>query len=412
MAEVDVEGLWGLLVEYGYLIVAIAAFAEAMPLLGWFVPGQAIIIVAGAVAATGQLSIWTLILIAIPAGIIGDAVGYYLGRYYGRAFLEKHGARLRITEKHLSKSDSLFRKYGPFALIIARFNFLTRAVGPILAGMAKMRARVFWPINLVGALAWSVAYAALGYAFGVSFLQLQGVVGKILAWTVLGVVALTLFYRVLRKYADQFTRDDLYLALLGAAAGSVFGIVADRVQKAGPGNVLDANAPAIAALFAPVAPFFAAVELLTSFQVLGALSLAALLYFFVRRRWWDATLVGLGMGGIIVLVESLRPVFRNALPPDPGASFPSASAAVPLVLAGVGTYLVASSAKRLRTPLLTALVAGALATLALLARLAQVDESPSSVLAGLALGVAWLCVSLLIVEFRLKRTPRRAGEEE
>lgn len=411
MAEVDVDGILGLLLRYGYLIVFIAAVAEALPLLGWLVPGQAIIIVAGAAAAAGYLSLTTIILITIPAGILGDAVGYYIGRRYGREFLEKYGARIRITPRHLERSDQLFQKFGPFALVVARFSFLTRAVGPILAGMSKMRARVFWPVNVLGALAWSIAYAALGYAFGVSFLQLQGIVGKILAWTLVGVLGLYLFYRLLKRYADQFTRDDLYVALVGVVAGSVFGVIADRVQKAGEANVIDAQTPALLMLLAPAAGFFSVIEHLTSFQVLGALSLVAFVYLFVKRRWWDATLVALGMGGIILLVESLRPIFRAALPPGPGDSFPSASAAIPLVMAGVATYLVASRTRGVRWPLATGIASALLAGLALLARLAQGVESPSAVLAGLALGVAWLCVTILVVEFRLKRTPGAPGIE-
>lgn len=407
---VDVEGILGLLVRYGYLIVFLAGMAEALPLLGWLVPGQAVIILAGAAAAAGYLDLRVLLVISIPAGILGDALGYLIGRRYGRAFLETYGPRLRIGARHLERSDALFAKYGALALVVARFSFLTRAVGPILAGMSRMRPSLFWPINVLGAIAWSVSYGLLGYFFGVGFLYLQSQLGRILAGTLLGVLGLYVFYRVLKRYASQFTRDDLYVALLGVGGGTVFGVVADRVQKAGALNTLDAPQPAIAALLAPAAPIFGAVEVLTSFPLLGAFSLGLLAYFFARRRWWDATLVGLGIGGIILIVETLRPVFRDLLPPGPGDSFPSASAATPLVLVGVLTYLVAQRAKRRRVPLATALGGAILASIALLARLAQGVEYPSSVLAGLALGAAWLSVTVLVVEFRLKRNPRADGE--
>lgn len=406
MAEADPGALFDLILQYGYLIVAIAALAEAMPFLGWLVPGQAIIIIAGAVAAAGHLSVVTLILVAIPAGILGDAVGFYIGRKYGRAFLEKYGPRLRIGPQHLARSDALFSKYGPFALIIARFSFLTRAVGPILAGMARMRAALFWPINVLGAVAWAVTYSLFGYFLGVGFLALQAEVGKILAFTLVGVVGLYLFYRVLRRYAAQFTRDDLQIVLVGAAAGSVFGLLADQVQDRGAANVLDAPTAGLHALFAPAAPFFHVVELATSFPVLGALSLGVVAYFFARRRWWDATLVALGVGGIIVLVETLRPIFRDLLPAGVGDSWPSATAAIPVVLAGVATYLVAWRTSRRRATYLTATGAALLSSLALWSRLATGEEYPSAVLAGLALGVSWLSVTVLVVEFRLKSTDR------
>lgn len=410
MAEVDVEGILGLLIEYGYLIVFVAAIAEAMPVLGWLVPGQAIIILAGAAAAAGYLSLTTIILISIPAGILGDAVGYLIGRRYGRALIEKHASRLRITPRHIERSERLFAKYGVFALVLARFSFLTRGVGPILAGMARVPGRVFWPVNVVGALAWSFAYAALGYVFGVGFLQLQGVVGKILAWTLLGVVGLYAFYRVLRKYADQFTREDLYLAVLAAAGGAVFGVIADRLQKLGSANALDAAAPALQALLAPLAPLLKVLGPLMTFQVLGTISLGVLVWLSAKRRWVDATLVGLGMGGVILLVETMRRIFRAILPAEVGEGFPSESAALPIVLAGVACYLVATQARRAPWAWATLVAGAGLCLLSIFARLAQGDERPSGVLAGLALGTAWLCVTLLVLEFRLKRTPTARAE--
>lgn len=404
MAE-DVNWALSLVSRYGYFIVFVAGLAEALPLLGWLVPGQAIIIIAGALAAGGVLSLPLLMVISIPAGIIGDGIGYWIGRRYGREFLEKYGARVRIGPQHLERSDRLFQKYGAFALVVARFSFLTRAVGPILAGMSRMRPSLFWPINVLGAVLWSVTYALLGYLFGVAFLELQGVLGKILAWTLLAIVGLYAFYRILKKYADQFTRDDLYIALVGVAGGAVFGIIADRVQKSDANNFLDAEATSFTAFLAPAAPFFEVVELLTSFVVVGSLALGAFAVFFARRRWWDATLVGLGVGGIIVLVETLRPIFRAVLPAGPGDSFPSASAATPLVFVGVITYLVATRSRRKRGPMTAALVGAFVASTAQLSRLAQGIEYPSAVLAGLALGIAWLSVTVLVVEFRLKRNP-------
>ena len=233
----------------------------------------------------------------------------------------------------------------------------------------------FWPVNVLGAIAWSVSYGLLGYFFGVGFLAVQGRLGKILAWTLVAVIGVYVFYRLLRRYADQFTRDDLYIALVGSGAGALFGIIADRVDKHGAENLLDAQAASFASSFAPAAPFFGVVESATSFPVMGALALVAFAYFCARRRWWDATLVGLGVGGIIVLV-------------------------------GVITYLVATRADRPHAPLAAALVGAAVAGVAQLARLAQGVEYPSAVLAGMALGIAWLSITVLVVEFRLKRNPR------
>lgn len=404
----DMESIGLLLSRYGYLMVFLAGLAEALPFLGWLVPGQAIIILAGAAAAAGLLDLRLIILVSIPAGIVGDAIGFYVGRRYGRAFLERYGPRFRIGPRHLERSDRLFAKYGPFALVLARFSFLTRAVGPILAGMARMRQRVFWPINVLGAVLWSVSYAVLGYFFGVGFLYVQGTIGRILAFTLLGVVGIYAFYRVLKKYADQFTRDDFYVALVGAVSGAVFGVLADRVAKLGPANPLDARAGQVTDAIVAAAPLWRALETLVSFPVLGTLSLGLLAYLAARRHWWDAALVGLGVGGIMLLLAILRAVFRNVLPPGSGESWPSSVAAAPLVLAGVLAYLVAQRSARPHAPIAAALGGALVVGAAMLARLGQGLEPPSAVLAGLLLGAAWLSVTVLVIEFRLKRTPRAA----
>lgn len=405
-----VETISHLLADYGYLIVFLAGLAEALPLVGLLVPGQAIIIVAGAAAASGILDIRLLILLAIPAGILGDGVGYHLGRAYGRDFLTRYGPRLRISDAHLARSDALFEKWGPFALVLARFSFLTRSVGPILAGISRMKPRVFWPYNVLGAILWSVGYGLLGYFFGVSFLLVESRLGRILTVTALVVVGVYLLYRFMRKYAPGFTRADYYVALAASAAGAVFGVLADRVGRLGPENPLDAARGALEGFLAPGKPLFAFVAALTDFSVLGVVSLALLLVLAARRLAWEAVLVGLGVGGVILLAEGLQPVFASFQPEGYvlPSGFPSAHAAIPLVFAGVVAYLVAEWRWRTKPWLvyLTAASGVAVALLSSLAGLAAGTEQPSSTLAGLCLGVAWLCVSILVVEFGLKRVRR------
>lgn len=407
---VAIEAVSELLAEYGYLIVFLAGLAEALPLLGLLVPGQAIIIIAGAAAASGLLDIRLLILVAIPAGILGDGIGYHLGRAYGRGFLTKYGPRFRIEQKHLEKSDRLFARYGAFALVVARFSFLTRALGPLLAGISRMKPTTFWGFNVLGAVLWSVGYGLLGYFFGVSFLYLESTLGRVLTITALSAVGIYLLYRLMRKYAPGFTRGDFYVALTGSIAGAIFGVLADRVGRLGPHNPLDATRPVLERALAGVEPGLRFAGAVSDASVLGVVAIALLVLLATRRLAWEAVLVGLGMGGVILLVETLQPLFAGAQPQGyllPGG-FPSAPAAIAVVFGGVVTFLAGERARR--RPRLAFLVGGLSVAFALLASLAGVAagrEQPSSALAGLALGTAWLCVAILVVEFGLKREPKR-----
>lgn len=402
----DLELARDLLGRFGYLIVFVAALVEALPLLSLLVPGQAVILVAGAAAALGILDLWLVILVAIPAGIIGDAVGFYVGRRYGRSILERYGPRFRITPRHLTRTDELFDKYGPFALVLFRFSFLTRPVGPLLGGISRLRSGVFWSFNVLGAVLWALAYGLLGYFFGVAFLEIQGIVGRILAWTLVGSASIYVFYRFLRRFADLFTRDDFYVALMGVLAGSVFGVLADRVQKLGRANALDAHAGALADALEPLGALFRVMEVVAAYEIIGVTAFVALVVLAARRLAWQAALVGIGIGGVILLVGVLRPIFGGLLPAEVAGGFPSEYASVSLVAAGVGTYIVASLGHRPRVPLGAAAVGASFTFLSALSRVAQGDELPSAVFAGLALGAAWLSLAILVVEFGVKRTPR------
>lgn len=396
-----------LLERYGYLIVFVAALAEAFPFLSILVPGQAVVIAAGAFAALGHLSIVWIILLAIPAGIIGDAAGFFLGRKYGRAILARYGPMFQVTPRHLEKTDALFEKYGPFALVLFRFSFLTRPIGPLLAGMSALKLRVFWVWNVIGAIVWAVGYSLLGYFFGFAFLQLEGVIGRVLTWTVVGVVGIYLTYRFLKRYADQFTRDDFYLAMMGVVTGAAFGLLADRLARVGTDNFLDLHARGFVEVLSPIAPLFHVMEIVASFTLLGVASLFLLAYLAWRRLAWEATLVGIGVGGAILGTQILQPVFAGVVPPDAQAGgFPSAYAGVTLVVGGVLTYVLASHTKRARGPLAAAVGGGVFSFLAAFARVAQGSELPSAALGGMMLGAAWLSLAILFVEFGLKRTPR------
>lgn len=402
----DLEMVLDLLARYGYVIVFFAALAEAFPFLSILVPGQAVVIVAGAAAALGHLSLANVILVAIPAGILGDWAGFLLGRRYGRGVLERFGPVFRVTSRHLDASDRLFERYGAFALVLFRFSFLTRPVGPLLAGVSRMKGRVFWVWNVVGAILWAAAYSLVGYFFGFAFLELEGVIGRVLAWTVVAIVGMYLLYRLLKRYADQFTREDAYLVAMGASAGAVFGVLADRLSKNGTANILDEHAHGFLEMLAPVRAVFHVMELIGSFEVLGAAALGLLVYLAARRMAWEASLVGLGIGGAILGVEILQPVFANVVPLDAQAGgFPSSYAAVSLVAGGVLTYLIASHTHRARGPLAAAVGGAGFSFLAALARVAQGKELPSAAFGGMMLGAAWLSLAILLIEFALKRTP-------
>lgn len=405
MALLTHDAIFELVSRYGYALIILFGIVEALPLVGVLVPGHAALLLAGVAAAAGFLDIRWVLASAFVAGVVGDAIGFWISRRYGQAFLDRYGKRLRIKPEHVAKSNAIFEKHGPWALVLVRFSFIARGIGPMLAGLSPMRWRTFWLYNVIGAALWSL-HALGGYFFGVAFFAAQAILGRILAYTALGVVGIYVLYRVLRKLAPDFSRADFGVAMMGIAAGTLFGLLADRVADHGLDNVLDRNADAIAMLFAPISTLARVVDLVTGFAILGTVALLMIAYLVSQRRSWQAILVALGVGGVIAISVAIQPAF-GGLPQGRGAAdFPSEHAAIPLVLVAIATYLVWDRVQRRGPPIAVALVGVLLVVAAGTSRMAQGTEYPSSVLAGLLLGAAWFAVSMLLVEYAVKR-PRR-----
>jgi|GEM_PF-1120067 len=152
---------WQQLIQsFGYPIVALGIGLESM---GIPVPGETILIIGAAIAATGQLNIGAVILSAALGAIIGDNIAYNLGKRQGRSILSRFR---HFDQTKLAKSEAFFAKHGQRTVFFARFIPLLRMVAAYLAGINKMPARVFFFYNMLGGVAWAIGAGAIGYFFG------------------------------------------------------------------------------------------------------------------------------------------------------------------------------------------------------------------------------------------------------
>lgn len=177
MVEHFIENLAHGLGHWAYLLVALSAMAETAAFLGFIAPGEFAIILGGVLAGEGALNIWLLIGIAWTACVIGDSIGFTLGRKLGRNFALKHGHRVRLTEERLGKVEAYFHHHGGKTIVIGRWLGLIRPLMPFTAGTSGMSFRRFLPYDVLGAGAWSVTFTLLGYFFWQSFTQLQQYAG-------------------------------------------------------------------------------------------------------------------------------------------------------------------------------------------------------------------------------------------
>lgn len=138
----------------GLLAIAAILFAETGLLVGFFLPGDTLLIAAGVFAANHQLSIWLLLPIAAVSSIIGYQVGYKIGEKAGpRVFSRKGGILFR--EDYIDRTKELINRHGIKAIMIARFLVIVRTIVPLMAGMGKMNKRKFFIINVLGGVLWT-----------------------------------------------------------------------------------------------------------------------------------------------------------------------------------------------------------------------------------------------------------------
>lgn len=149
----------------GYLAIGLTIFAESGLLIGFFLPGDTLLFGAGILAAQGVFSLPLLITTIVVAAIVGDNVGYSIGRRFGpRLFKRKDGAIFR--QEYLQRAQEFYQKHGGKTIILARFVPIVRTFAPVVAGIGDMPRKTFFMYNIIGGLLWGISLPALGYYVG------------------------------------------------------------------------------------------------------------------------------------------------------------------------------------------------------------------------------------------------------
>ena len=165
-----VRGVYSLdsLIQWGgYGVLFAIVFAETGLLVGFFLPGDSLLITAGVVAATGALNIWWLNALLIVAAVVGDSVGYAIGRRLGpRVFTREKS--LLFNPAHVERTRRFYAKYGAKTIVIARFVPIVRTFAPVVAGVGQMEYRRFVFYNVAGGVGWVVSMTGAGYLMGQS----------------------------------------------------------------------------------------------------------------------------------------------------------------------------------------------------------------------------------------------------
>lgn len=151
---------WG-----GYLLLVAIVFTETGLLVGFFLPGDSLLITAGLVAAAGVLDPWVLILLLSAAAIVGDSVGYAIGARLGPRLFTREKSLL-FNPRHVERTRAFYARHGAKTIVIARFVPIVRTFAPVVAGVGEMAYRRFLAYNVIGGVGWVVSMILAGYLLG------------------------------------------------------------------------------------------------------------------------------------------------------------------------------------------------------------------------------------------------------
>jgi membrane protein DedA with SNARE-associated domain len=192
-----------------YALVTVLVFGEAALFIGFVLPGETAVLVAGVAASQDHVNIVLVCLLVVAAAIAGDSVGFAVGHRYGERLMQLK--ILRRRRPALDRALEGLRRRGPVYVFIGRFTAFMRAVMPALAGMSRMNYRKFLIANAAGGLLWGVSFSLLGYFAGTALTRIE----KYASWVGIAVlVVMVAFFVVFHfvKKSRETNEDNEWLA--------------------------------------------------------------------------------------------------------------------------------------------------------------------------------------------------------
>jgi len=159
-----------LIETFGTLGLIAIIFAETGLLVGFFLPGDSLLVTAGLLASQGKLNIAAILAGTALASIVGAQVGYFIGLKVGPALFRRPDSRF-FKQEFVDKAETYFSKYGGKTIVLARFVPVVRTFANVVAGVSRMDLRRFTVFNIIGGVVWTIGITMLGYGLG----QINGI---------------------------------------------------------------------------------------------------------------------------------------------------------------------------------------------------------------------------------------------
>jgi len=437
------EGLGSLAGPSAYIVVAVLAALEASAFVGLFVPGELGLLIGGYIAYQGRAGLVPMMIFAAAGAVVGDSLGYELGRHLGPSIRRSRLGR-RVGEERWAQAENYLARRGGRAIFLGRFIGVLRALVPALAGASRMPYRRFLFWNSLGGLIWAPGIVGLGYLAGRSYRRVEhyaGRVGLVLLAFVVVVAAVAWLGRwvanhpaevrafgnrllahrwigrVYRRYRGQLVfvarrlkpgqalglALTLQLVALGLAGWAFGSVVQDVITGDGSARI---DAPITRSLVNhPVAWLTTTMKTVTDLGQIVVLAVAVLVVGLVARRrrqgWLPLLILGLALVGAVALTDVVKPLVGRVRPDmgpltrGDGFAFPSGHATQSAAVYGALAYLAAGWSRTWKSKVLAWTLALLIVLLVGFSRVYLGLHWATDVLGGYALGAVWLAAVLV-----------------
>jgi membrane-associated protein len=177
----------------GLLLIAIIIFSESGMMVGFFLPGDTLLLSAGIFAAQGKLSLALCLVVIAAAAILGDNVGYLIGKHLGPRVFKKKDS-LIFRQEYLGRAEAFYEKHGSKTMLVAHFVPVIRAFVPVTAGAGRMPHGKYIAFDAIGDIAWTVSLVLFGYFVASRIPGVEKYVEPVLILVILGALLPTLYH--------------------------------------------------------------------------------------------------------------------------------------------------------------------------------------------------------------------------
>ncbi len=339
-----------IIVQSGYFIIFATTIFEGIPLLGMVIPGHVAILAGGFVARLGSLNLYWVLSIALFGALIGDYVGFCIGKKYGLNFIKRLRPYMFISDSQLDKANDLLNKHTGKALIIGRFTPATRALMPFLAGSTLMKYGRFWLFNIIGGVSWVFSSVMIGYIFGSAYHVVSGYIGKMIVFSIIVSIIAVWGYNFINIRYHIFRRYELFTLILNIISILTFAIILEKLIDGSFKLSFDVWVnllmQSLTYKHSFVAILASVISSIGSVYVMAIIGTILSIYFFHKKKWRSSAIFFVSTAMTAIISGLLKTYFMSPRPVnsvitllDP--SFPSSHASMAASVLFIVIYIFA-----------------------------------------------------------------------